>query len=340
MILNKTKEINFDFNFRCNGIKDCYLGEDEVGCEDLLCPGYFRCLNSKVCLHGSHLCDGVTQCPLQEDERFCNLHCPSVCTCQGFEYTCSKPFQITQHSNNLRYLDASGSGFRDILKENLPFLVYLNVSNCNIKYLFHLQFPNLRELDLSNNPITIFDSEYFQTSQQIYLLHLINSSVHTIEITANTSVFKSLDYFDISWTKLKADDVESFKRVMPRVRTLKIASVGLTSVLTLSMLPNLKEIDLTGNEIEEVDKDVFQNLNQLQRIISPTFKLCCRQLIPLQVLDHDCLAPTDEFSSCENLLRSDLLRSFLWLFAVVSLVGNAACFIVRLKHQKGNKTGS
>ena len=33
---------------RCNDVTDCIEGEDEEGCEDFQCPGYFKCWRSKV----------------------------------------------------------------------------------------------------------------------------------------------------------------------------------------------------------------------------------------------------------------------------------------------------
>nr|KAG5697927.1 hypothetical protein BaRGS_026865 [Batillaria attramentaria] len=56
---------------RCNGVYDCPGKEDEAACDSYTCPGFYRCRDSRVCLHSDHLCDGVFQCPQQDDELLC-----------------------------------------------------------------------------------------------------------------------------------------------------------------------------------------------------------------------------------------------------------------------------
>jgi leucine-rich repeat-containing G protein-coupled receptor 7 len=51
-----------------------------------------------------------------------------------------------------------------------------------------------------------------------------------------------------------------------------------------------------------------------------------------------CVAPTDEISSCDDLLRSETYRAFLWLISVLSLTGNAFCVIFRsLLHRASSR---
>ncbi|XP_025099213.1 relaxin receptor 2-like [Pomacea canaliculata] len=87
---------------RCNGVYDCAGGEDETNCETYTCPGLYRCYSSTVCLHPSHVCDGVFQCPQQDDERFCHLTCPvDSCTCQGHAFVCSTVFNVSSPLRSL-----------------------------------------------------------------------------------------------------------------------------------------------------------------------------------------------------------------------------------------------
>ncbi|KAL8558338.1 hypothetical protein ACOMHN_012902 [Nucella lapillus] len=53
---------------RRNGLYDCVDHQDEERCEALTCPGFFRCRMSSLCLHGDHICDGWSHCPLNDDE--------------------------------------------------------------------------------------------------------------------------------------------------------------------------------------------------------------------------------------------------------------------------------
>ena len=61
---------------RCNGVYDCPDREDEADCESYTCPGYYRCLDSKICVHPHHVCDGVYLCPQRDDDLLCSVTFP------------------------------------------------------------------------------------------------------------------------------------------------------------------------------------------------------------------------------------------------------------------------
>ncbi|XP_070183695.1 G-protein coupled receptor GRL101-like [Littorina saxatilis] len=87
-------------------------------------------------------------------------------------------------------------------------------------------------------------------------------------------------------------------------------------------------------------RDVFQGLNQLRSVLAENFKLCCKATLPAGFDITKCLAPSDEISSCESLLRSHIYRVFLVLLASLAVVGNLFSFLVRVFFTKsGSKQG-
>ncbi|KAL8613107.1 hypothetical protein ACOMHN_035048 [Nucella lapillus] len=72
-----------------------------------------------------------------------------------------------------------------------------------------------------------------------------------------------------------------------------------------------------------------QGLENLELVHSMNYKLCCPAVLPSYFAKADCIAPTDDVSSCDCLLRLPVFRSFLWIFAVVAIIGNSASFVVR-----------
>ena len=95
-------------------------------------------------------------------------------------------------------------------------------------------------------------------------------------------------------------------------------------------LPSLTDIDLRGCPVTHFPDDLFHGLTQLRVIHADNYKLCCRPTLPLGFEEHLCFAPQNEVSSCEDLLRSDTYRFFLWLISLLSLTGNMVSFVFRL----------
>nr|KAG5691622.1 hypothetical protein BaRGS_023793 [Batillaria attramentaria] len=67
----------------------------------------------------------------------------------------------------------------------------------------------------------------------------------------------------------------------------------------------------------------------LQAVFSDNYKLCCPASLPADFNLNNCQAPSDEISSCQSLLRADVYRVFLSVFAILSLTGNTGTFVFR-----------
>ncbi len=66
----------------CNGKWKCPIGLEENLCPRAYCPGYFKCLNSTICISMHSICDSIFDCPNIDDEYFCSKDyhkCPSGC---------------------------------------------------------------------------------------------------------------------------------------------------------------------------------------------------------------------------------------------------------------------
>ncbi|XP_076442674.1 relaxin receptor 2-like [Babylonia areolata] len=74
----------------------------------------------------------------------------------------------------------------------------------------------------------------------------------------------------------------------------------------------------------------MENMKKLRLVFADNYKLCCPAVLPAGFPQADCHAPSDEISSCDTLLRSDLFRLFLYVFAVLGLIGNAGSFLYRM----------
>ena len=145
----------------CNDVIDCVEGEDEAGCEDYTCPGFYRCWRSRVCVHVDHVCDGIRQCPEQDDELLCDFECPHQCHCQGLAFVCSSSFTPFNYPS-LRFLNGSFSNTTLAGLSTNIFLIHVILSHCDIQVVDMIpELPNLRIFDVSNNHIKYLSKDVF-----------------------------------------------------------------------------------------------------------------------------------------------------------------------------------
>jgi hypothetical protein len=143
---------------RCNGYFDCLNHEDDLDCDSFQCPGYYRCLDSQICLHPDHVCDGWPQC---DDEWLCDVKpCPETCLCHGLAFVCDQPFQAGLYPQ-MRYLDGTGSGMTPHNLTSNVYLIHLVLSTCGLQTFDANTLLNLKYLDLSLNQMQTINMDVF-----------------------------------------------------------------------------------------------------------------------------------------------------------------------------------
>ena len=157
-----------------------------------------------------------------------------------------------------------------------------------------------------------------------------NSEILTIE----TEAFKGLD-------SIVFLDLESL-----RVDVLSKASFAFLNLDILDLSGNIiSEIDnnafealrtkrlyLNGTRIDSFGSDLFKGLEQIDYLITDDFKFCCVR--PYYLSEDKCLPRKNEFSSCDDLMRNGILRSFIWIIGVFALLGNAASVFYHIQFDR------
>ena len=325
---------------RCNDVFDCPDHEDEAECGNYRCPSFYRCRSSMVCVHATHMCDGVFQCPEHDDERFCHLGCPEGCFCQGLAFVCRLSFEARLHSE-LRFLDARNSGMSPGDLVHNFYLIWLNLAHCGIEELPAMAFHNLVALDLSENLIQYVDMNIFQKLENLRVLILHNNRISSIGCVGCTFDHMFLQYVDLSNSLLREFDTRPFVN-FSNIKYFNLSSSPIDTIgeIGFSETPHLEVLDMRNIPLASFPKTMIKGLHGLRTVYAENYKLCCKATLPDYFDLNKCFAPTDEISSCEELLRSNMYRFFLWIFASMSILGNLGSFVYRLcSKERASKIG-
>ena len=190
---------------RCNDVYDCVGHEDEAGCDDYACPGFYRCRGAVTCVHSSDVCDGIPQCPQHDDELLCELTtCPGNCTCYGLAFFCSGVTPLSKFSA-IRFLHGDGSGMTMADVSNNSMLVHLSLRRCHLAQLSSISLPNLRFLDLTDNVLRVVLAKHFYHLQNLKHLILAGNPLQP-SFVKDTNLSSALVALPVSYTHLRAHE--------------------------------------------------------------------------------------------------------------------------------------
>ena len=298
--------------------------------------GYYRCRGSKNCIHPSNVCDGSGgfDCDLRDDEEWCYIICPANCTCYGFSAFCNLPFD-SAYLTDFRFLDASGSGILPAELTGMHLLADLNVAFCGLSDINLPRLPNLLFLNLSHNRLTSVQSDQLQGASHLRVLSLASNPVVSLHVSEQNHTLPSVSHVDVSNVSLSQLDGRSFY-MFTNLVSLNLSSCGITEVNNgFEGLKNLQVLDLRGSSVNVFPRDIFSGLLKLRLVYTDSYKLCCPITLPEDFNVHNCQFPSDEISSCDALLRSDVYRVVLAVLASLTLLGNSVSFVYRAFIEQG-----
>lgn len=204
-----------------------------------------------------------------------------------------------QHFNSLRNLDFADSSLKKIPFLEQVNLVSLNLSNNVITELnpgFLFGIPNLRKLDLSHNNITTLINPRWNEAENLNELDL---SSNPIEVLTSDSFFglrnlkvlnvqnlhrlKRFDADTLSTCKLLVSlkiqswpNIEKYRFRLPSILSnvphlkklhVKIIEDKLTDQLVGTLPPKLKVLEVTGENLTEINGDALKGLHPIKEML-------------------------------------------------------------------------
>ena len=243
----------------------------------------------------------------------------------------------TNSSVGLRKLELSHNQLDQTRLSFLRFhyLTELLMSECGLTEVPTLLFApllNLLTLDLSFNKMKVLASNMFSGLNKLEHIFLIGNPLELIEKGAFIGL-QNVREIDLSGSKLKLINPGMFAELRS-VMLLNLSNNLIETVLDNSFqdLEKLDKMDLHGNRITSFQAGIFNYLDSLTTLYTDAFTFCCVR--PETVTETNCYPQPNEFSSCEDLMRQDVLRAFLWIIGFLALIGNVSVLIIRLYFQR------
>lgn len=278
--------------------------------DNITCAGALRCRNSSICVASKHICDGTASCPFEDDEMDCSTSMENVRS-----LIIDTPTSLAEYSTNKYVLLAS---------LNLSGNMLTDVDSSMFKNLL-----NLLVLDLSDNDIGDLKPSTFTEMTRLQTLRLAGntrlSGIHP-------GTFKGLN--SVTKLELKNMNISVINSgTFIGLESLRVLNISHNIISSLpdnvfEGLSQLNTLDLRGNPIQQFSSSVFHGLDSLKTLVSDLYLLCC--IRPSTVSESQCLPKPNEFSSCDDLMRNEVLRAFVWIIGLMALLGNALAIVYRL----------
>ena len=217
------------------------------------------------------------------------------------------------------------------------FIEALNISHCDILGFqkdFFKPLIRLKILDISYNRIKILTSRLFETQAKLERLILVgNFEALTLEsdVFIGTTSLESLEMKDLYIAKITRMAFAS-----QTLKSLKIYNSAIEQIEDYFLEGcSVELLLLNSSKLESFTKTMFHAANEIRLLVTDEYKFCCVR--PSYLPGDNCLPHKNEFSSCNDLIESDVLRILVWIVAGFIVVANFCSIINRIKDKDGVK---
>ena len=279
-----------------------------------------------------------------DDEINCNNLCPSFCTCTKGDTDCSskqmKFKNLQQISKDTRKLNLSYNQivFTDDKSffDEFDHLAVLGLAHCNIIELpgqIFVNLKNLQILDLSFNKLVRITKHSLYGLENLRELKLKGNEFLSVIAVGAFRSFRLMTKLDLSGLVLKRIAEETFMG-MTNLENLNISynKINTMENNAFKHLQKLRVLDIQQNEITSFGKDSFADLNSLSSLYTDSFMFCCIKPSSLEL--SNCHPHSDEFSSCSDLMRNEVLRVFIWFIGIFAFFGNILSLVFRFLSER------
>jgi hypothetical protein len=220
--------------------------------------------------------------------------------------------------------------------DEFDHLAVLGLAHCKISDLpglIFLSLKNLQKLDLSFNKLVRISKRSLFGLENLRELKLQGNVLLSEVAVGAFRAFRLMTSLDLSGLFLKQIAEETFVGM----NSLEVLNISYNKIDTVEdnafkHLQSLKKLDIQHNVITSFGKDSFADLNSLSYLYTDSFMFCCIKPSSLEL--SNCLPPPDEFSSCSDLMRNQILRVFIWFIGGFAFFGNILSLLFRFLSER------
>ena len=244
----------------------------------------------------------------------------------------------TRFSSVTRWVDASNNlhlvPHLYSQRHQFVYLAYLNLSNCQISSIqsnFFLSMKNLLTLDISNNKLDKINSNLFIGQTRLKSL-ILKGNLELLRIEPNAFTgLNRMNLFMLSHINIERMSRNSFFGLNLKFLDLSFNTIEFATDQVFQGL-NVESLYLNQTYIKRFTKGLFRGLHNTSIIVTSAYKYCC--IRPSNVAEDNCYPHQDEFSSCADLMRNDILRPLIWEIGSFALLGNVLSLIYRFIYDR------
>lgn len=181
------------------------------------------------------------------------------------------PF-VFESTNQLTTLDLSFNNLHSIpsylFSMNSSSIVELLLNNNEMRSLQSSSFKNLtnlKRLDLSNNKLSVIERRHFVGVDDLNHLSLHGNALSKLEENFFASIYR-LTKLDLSRNIFI--DIPKSLTVLKNLKELDISlnSISIIHPFLFVHLENLTDLSLSGNKLTTIERDTFEKMNKLVRL--------------------------------------------------------------------------
>ena len=290
----------------CDGVTDCPVGDDEASCEAYSCPLHMRCSGVTFCVPPHEICDGISHCPQQEDEKYCQV-CPKECQCKGTVIYC---YNVTSSMPSNLFSPSA------LLLYN-SYTIFVDLYNLSLVQMNYVYLLDLRYGSFAS----LLETQHFPSVKFLYLIHQGLYVLPSYFINGPNII-----YLNLSYNIIHSVNPNAFS-LMRNMKTLSLQSNRLNIIEAhfWEDLRFLTHLYLGDNQLKSIAASTFLDNPELVLIRSDHFMVCC-----VAIDTEDCQPQTQFVSSCFNLISSISKRVVIILQGIIVVVGNIGALVAEL----------